>query len=34
MQVVLTQQKFVEALKSEVAMSANLTQAEKREMTK
>lgn len=32
MKVVLTQQKCVEALKGEAAMSATLTQAEKREM--
>ncbi|KEH28506.1 hypothetical protein MTR_5g099435 [Medicago truncatula] len=32
MQAVLTQQKCVEALKGEAAMSATLTQEEKREM--
>jgi len=32
MQVVLTQQMYVEALKGEAVMPTNLTQAEKREM--
>jgi len=32
MQAVLTQQKWVEALKGEAAMPVNLTQTEKREM--